>query len=174
MVEIPPNLEGDMKFKSIAVFIPVVLAGGSAAFGTDWQHYVNVRFGTSADVPATFLRAPPPDNGDGQQFTSSDGGSITVFGSMNPMAGSLADYRRFLKDVLEDDGWTLSYAPEGRNWFVLSGNRDGEILYHRVEHRTACGADLLHHIEFRYPGNRATAWSAVIEHGAATLDGPCE
>lgn len=163
-----------MKTKSIPMLVLSILASGSPAFGTDWQHYVNARFGTSADVPAAFLNAPPPENGDGQQFTSPDGGSITVFGGMNPTNGPLADYHRFLQGLLEDDGWTLSYTPEGRTWFVLSGKRDGELLYHRVEHRAGCRADLLHHIEFRYPASRAAAWSSIVERGATTLDGPCE
>lgn len=162
-----------MRMKSGPMLALAVLVTGSPGVAADWQHYVNARFGTSADVPAGFVRASPPDNGDGQTFTSSDGGSVTIFGGLNPMGSSLAEYRRFLTGVLEEDGWTLSYLPEGRTWFVLSGRRDGELLYRRVEHRASCRADLLHHIEFRYPSSRAAAWSPIVKRGATTLDGPC-
>lgn len=163
-----------MGLKSFVTFAIAVLLFATGATAEGWQVYVNARYGTRAEVPAGFIPEPPPDNGDGQRFSDPKGsGTISIYGGMNATGGSLDDYRTFLEEILEGEGWHLSYQPQGRNWFVQSGTREGEIIYQRVEHAPGCSADILHHIEFRYPASEGTKWGQIVKRGATTLDGPC-
>lgn len=163
-----------MGSKSIFIFAIAMLFFAAEAMAEGWQLYANARYGTRAEVPADFIAEPPPENGDGQRFSDPESnGTISVYGSMNATGGDLDDYRTFLKEILEGEGWRLSYVPQGRNWFVLSGTREGEIVYQRVEHAPGCSANMLHHIEFRYPASEDTKWGQIVKRGAATLDGPC-
>jgi len=157
-----------------ALFLPLIsIMVCGAANAMDWRHYQNARFGTSADVPASFALAPPPENGDGQRFEASGAGTISVYGAFD-FTSSFAGYRAFLKQALEDEGWSLTYTPSGENWFVLSGVTDGQILYQRVERPAGCTSDILHHIEFRYPARDEMQWKPIVERGAKSLDGPCD
>ncbi len=128
------------------ILISLVTADNAAAM--DWRHYQNARFGTSADVPAGFAPAPPPENGDGQRFDGPNGDYRLRRFQISPVVSP--GYRSFLKDTLESEGWKLTYTPSGENWFVLSGVNQGRILYQRVERPVGCKGDILHHIEFRY------------------------
>lgn len=150
--------------------IPITLCGVSEAM--DWRHYQNARFGTSAEVPDGFTLMPPPENGDGQRFEAPDGGTISIYGAFDFTSG-LSEYRAFSRQVLEDNGWRLTYTPSGDNWFVLSGTSNGQILYQRVERPAGCAGDILHHIEFRYPTEDEDIWKPIVTHGARSLDGPC-
>ncbi|MFA7416032.1 MAG: hypothetical protein WC048_16275 [Rhizobium sp.] len=163
-----------MGLKSIFTFAVAILLFAAEVTAAGWQVYANARYGTRAEVPADFIAEPPPENGDGQRFSDPSGsGTISIYGSMNATGGDLDDYRTFLREILEGEGWHLSYVPKGLNWFVLSGTRNGEIVYQRVEHAPGCSADTLHHIDFRYPESERTKWGLIVKRGATTLDGPC-
>lgn len=151
----------------------VLIMMAAAAAAAEWRPYENPRFGTYAEVPASFASEPPPENGDGQRFSTPTGGTIAVYGSFDFNGGGLAVYRAFLIEPLKGEGWSLTYMPSGADWFVLSGVRGAEILYHRGEQPLGCGGDLFHHIEFRYPARDKALWAPFVEHGAASLDGPC-
>lgn len=140
----------------------------------EWLHYVNGRYGTSADIPGEFLADPPPANGDGQRFTSPLGGTISVFGAINFTGGGLNNYRGFLKETMESDGWKLTYTPAGPNWFVLSGVKGSEIAYVRAEQPKGCASDIIHQIDFRYPTRDGKAWEPIVKKGTASLQGPCK
>lgn len=154
-----------------AFWASILMATGAGA--AEWRAYENPRFGTYAEVPASFESEPPPENGDGQRFSTPDGGTIAVYGSLDFTGGGLAVYRAFLMETLRGEGWNLSYTPSGDGWFVLSGVRGAEILYQRVEQPPGCGGDLFHHIEFRYPTRDKALWAPLVKHGADSLGGPC-
>jgi hypothetical protein len=163
--------ESSMRNGALFLFLISITLSGSAE-ALDWRHYQNARFGTSADVPAGFTVMPPPENDDGQGFEGAGGGRISVYGAFDFTSG-FAEYRAFLKQTLEDEGWSLTYTPSGENWFVLSGVSNGQILYQRVERPAGCTGDILHHIEFRYPAEDKSEWKPIVERGAKTLTGPC-
>ena len=48
----------------------------TAALAQEPLHYVNGRFGFSADIPAGFSPHEPPANDDGLQFDSRDGNAV--------------------------------------------------------------------------------------------------
>ncbi|MBV1704651.1 MAG: hypothetical protein KGQ28_07575, partial [Hyphomicrobiales bacterium] len=90
-------------------------AGAAQADG--WRHYVNARYGATADVPAAWREDPPPADGDGRGFTSPDGrGHVAVFGQMaiRSFDGEVASRTRARV------GETVTYLDRGATWFVVS------------------------------------------------------
>ncbi len=147
---------------------------GSAAMAgaADWRHYVNPRFGVSADIPAAgFTADPPPQNGDGQRWTArSDGGTIAVYGANQVVADDFAGYRVFALAAARESGIAVTYERHGADWFVYSG-LDGEtIVYERVE--SGCAGTIVAAIRFDYPAAAKRRWDTIVKYGAASLAPP--
>ena len=67
-----------------ALFALAALTGTAALAAGETQHYVNARFGFSADLPARMEALPEPANGDGRSFEDAKSGlSISVYASYN-------------------------------------------------------------------------------------------
>lgn len=139
------------------------------------RSYVNARFGTCAEIPASFDLVSESENGDGASFAQSGlAGEIRIYGSFNAVAGDLGGYRDFLLDVYEQEDTDITYMPKGEGWFVLSGvTSAGDIVYLRVEADPDQGPEILHHIWFAYPVALKATWNAIVARYAKTLNGEC-
>ncbi|WP_417675089.1 hypothetical protein [Roseibium sp.] len=163
-----------MHMRQFLIALSVSLAFIGTPLAADWQTYQNPRFGTVAEVPADFIAGEEPQNGDGLKFFDVDSdGEINVYGAFNVMGDDLAGYRDFLLQIYKDGGWTIGRENSGDTWFMVSAKREDRRLFLRVEHGAGCAAELLHHIEFRYPADAQKRWQSFIKHGAESLDGPC-
>ncbi|MBV8766181.1 MAG: hypothetical protein JO137_14570 [Hyphomicrobiales bacterium] len=98
--------------------------------------YHNPRFGQMLEYPRDLfpITLPPPENGDGQIFTSQDGKSeVIASGSYN-----VDEYGRIDEVVAQDaqfrtrDGWIITYRTKGKDWAVLSGMKDDRIFYDKL------------------------------------------
>jgi hypothetical protein len=154
-----------------AAVLAALLAGTPSAGAADleWQTYVNPRFGASAEVPSDGFEADrPPDNGDGQSWTSTaDGGRIVVYGANLAVASSFSEYRNWALATARSDGFDISYEAGGRSWFVYSGRRSGRIVYERV--MSGCGGDVIVAVRFDYPALRRKAWDPIVRRSARSL-----
>ena len=152
-------------------FFLAILLLSSSAVVADTVRYNNVRFGTSAVLPADFYALEAPTNGDGRTFQHPRfRGTISVYGAYNHTGSRLGDYRRFLKTSYLQEGLEITYEAGKKGWFVLSGWDQDQIFYIRVE---GCTGGPLHHMHFQYPGEDKLTWAPIIETFAKTLDGPC-
>lgn len=144
-----------------------------------WTTYVNVRFGTAADVPASGFRAnPPPANGDGRSWKSADGrGAIAVFGSFMAVADSVAGYRQFMLTSAREGGVNVTYNTGRDNWFVYSGLKGGSIVYVKVVVTRPCGTYVANHIHLEYPADQQPYYGPIVKRMSASLRGssgaPC-
>lgn len=94
------------------------------------QHYVNVRYGYSLDVPDGFAGDGESDNGDGQVFTTPTA-TLTVYGGNVIEADFEAEVRARQGDA-SGERWTLTYqvsTPRNASW---SGVRGARVLYARM------------------------------------------
>ena len=91
--------------------------------------YRNDRFGFSVAVPAPFGMDPAPDNDDGRRFFDREGCSITVYGSHNVLDATVASEMEDRKSFSFD---SVTYERKGKDWFVLSGFKDDDIVYSKV------------------------------------------
>jgi len=157
-----------MSFR-IALPLAAMLGAASPAFA-DSLTYTNARFGTHVTFPAELFetREEPPANGDGMKWTSSDGGSMGVFGSWNVTELSPADYLQQLIDFRggEDD---ITYKRAGKDWVVISGTQGPDIFYERHEFGAQSA---IHSVVLTYPRSLEAKYNPAVGPIANSLGGP--
>ena len=67
---------------------------------------------------------------DGREFKSADGADFAVSASYFALDLTLAKYRDYIVKNL-DPGSTITYETRGKNWFVISGTKTGNIFYEK-------------------------------------------
>lgn len=141
---------------SIAILVSMFAAFASAfpagaarmSANADWQSYTHPTLHFSIMFPgAVFTPDPKANLANGLALVSEDGAARFLIGAFdNDEATTLRDYREFVLDR-SYRGADVDYAPVRKNWFVVSGERDGRIFYERVD--------------FTCKGRRITSWAMV-------------
>lgn len=148
-------------------FIPLIgifMALSGPAIASDWQHYENGRFLFEIDVPDGFVAQPPPDNGDGQKWTTPDGyAELTAYGSL----GTGFEQEKAAARSDPDS----NYFASGKAWFVTSGLRGRTIFYARSIR--GCD-DAVITFRFEYPALRKISYDGLIRRiGKSLRSLPC-
>lgn len=103
-----------------------------------WTTYSNARFGYSLAIPPGVQAQGESQNGDGQEFQDASGkvrlkawGSQVVELDDEPEGRTnLAWSRRTTLESWREQGIRITYQPQGKGWWVLSGeDREGRVLY---------------------------------------------
>jgi hypothetical protein len=133
--------------------------GGAAAQDTQdkWAMYMNPRFGTIVDYPASVftVRDAPPDNGDGQSFHSGDGhAQLSVYGAYNAEGDTP---QRYLDKLADKD---VTYRRATAHYYVMSGTRNGELFYERCNFQPR--GDVIGCFFVSYPAQDKTAWDPIV------------
>jgi hypothetical protein len=135
--------------------------------GKRWERYTNERFGTVADVPRHLfeLVEPPPANGDGRELKATDGARLWISGSYVPyvITNTFQEYKAWLLEHAKLD--RLTYKAEGRGWLVLSGTKQGNIVYRKVVE--GCGA--AHEVHIEYPEQRKALYAPLVTRVSKSL-----
>ncbi|MBZ8133957.1 hypothetical protein [Afifella sp. IM 167] len=129
-------------------FVPA--AGG-------WQTYVNARYGTRVDFPASvFTPTPPPENGDGRRFNAADA-AMEVYSFHNTMDETPASLEARLTG---GKGYrNVTYSPRGNSWLVLSGFRGDTIFYEKYFFR----GGVISGFGMEFPKARKPFYAPMIE-----------
>jgi hypothetical protein len=152
-----------VKFSRIVIFAALA---ASPAFAADWRAYRNDRFGTSADIPAGWRMGEEPANSDGRIFTSPDGrATITVSGSY----AVLPRAEEFALRLAADQGKTIQYKKQGRDWLVVSGRNGARIFYRKS--LLSCGGEVWNSVSLDYPADEKAAFDPIVAHVAGSLRG---
>ena len=151
-------------------FIPLIVAllfSATAARAESWRTYENGRFGTTIDYPARFLPSAPDETNSGRSFTSSDGASLSVWGSHNSLDHDVAEAEAFSRKALVDDRALITYSARGVDWFVLSGTQGDKTFYMRqlVQNRTAD----VHGFKIEYPARLDKVYDAIVTRMSRSL-----
>lgn len=144
-----------------AIAISLVFPGAApAADSHKWTTYKNVRFGTQALYPADLFRPlEPPANGAGLEFESPDGASLVIQGMFNTLDDhSPAAYAR--EYYTPDSYPNVTYQASGKDWFVLSGTRDGNIYYDKVI--MSCRGDVVNALTIVYPASLQARYDPLV------------
>ena len=123
--------------------------------------YRNERHGFSLSYPAAQFIALPSATEDGRQFVSKDGSARLLVGTLpNFDSKNLRDYRTF---VLSESypGAKIDYAPLRDTWFVVSGIRNGNVFYQRVNF--ACGGRAINSWAVVFPEAQKSVYDPIIE-----------
>ena len=119
-----------------------------------YKSYCNTRFGFCVDYPATFGMGPAPTNNDGREFSDQDGFFMIASGMHNALDNSLIEEMK----SQEEDFDKITYRVKKKNWFVLSGYKDNDILYLK----TYIGKEYIYHLYIRYPTELKTEYNTLL------------
>lgn len=139
------------------LLIYVSLASAQNKFST----YSNDRFFFSIDYPSDLLEMqPPPENNDGRTFLSADGQvEMRVWGQYNAEEKTLGErYATDLKSFTEKP----AYMVLKRDWYVLSGMKNGKIFYEKTMVRRK-GGDVFFTFTIEYPANQKTKFDQIVK-----------
>lgn len=123
-----------------------------------WATYVNERFGAAADYPSDLFSQtdPPPDNGDGQTFRTTDGeAELSIYGSNNIDNDTPESY--LTKYANRED---VDFKRVTARFYAISGRRGDKIFYERCNFPPRAGSLGCFHIE--YPAAQKAVWDKVI------------
>ncbi|HLJ65000.1 MAG TPA: hypothetical protein VKT70_12885 [Stellaceae bacterium] len=123
-------------FPWLFIVLPLMVMAPAGADPHDYASYHNTRFGQRVEYPRDLfpIRRPPPENDDGQIFTSQDGEStlsasgrwnIDEFPAIDPVLTEAEAFRIA-------DGWTVTYRKTGKDWCVMSGIKGDHIFYEKL------------------------------------------
>jgi hypothetical protein len=125
-----------------------------------WATYTNPRFGTTADYPADIftVRDPPPENGDGQSFHSSDGrAQLSIYGQWNVQGDTPQSY---VANYVDLAGATVVYKRVIDRFYIVSGTRDGNIFYDRCNF-SPDPEGIIDCLTITYPEQEKTVWDPI-------------
>ncbi len=128
-----------------------------AAAQEKWATYMNPRFGATVDYPANVftVRDPPPENGDGQSFRSSDGrAQLLIYGAYNAEGDTPQNYL----EKHADQG--VSYRRTTARYYVISGTRKDQIFYERCNFQPV--GDIIVCLSITYPAHEKAAWDPIV------------
>lgn len=105
-----------------------------SAQNVTYRTYQNARYNFSIAYPSTLMPEGEADNGDGQTFRSRDDTVLMrAWGSQNISNESLrAAYQAAIADFENSGGGSATYKFLGRGFFVVSGVREGKIVYQKT------------------------------------------
>lgn len=132
--------------------------------------YTNARFGTVCTFPDEIFtdRQPEPDNGDGQQWLSTDGASLTCSGMLNIDEDTPKGFVAAEK-ASEGPGYEITYSKTGKDWAVLSGLKGKNIFYER----RLFGKDgVIRTVWIDYPPALKSKYDPLVGQIASSLKGP--
>lgn len=99
---------------------------------SEYSRYHNERYGFSLDVPTFLEHKDIPDNGDGAIFY--DGSGEVELSAYGCHAAGLQDYNTIdslYQTIKNSVDYKVTYDAKKDNWFVLSGESDGNIVYEK-------------------------------------------
>lgn len=137
-----PSTSANRGRGSAPSFVPSPAASRAASAATGGaaepvQTFVDPRFGFRCQLPARLVREPPPENGDGQEFTSPDGLQHVRCSGINTLTEDVGTsptvpLRRDRASRLAQ-GATVTYSVSDASSYTLSGlQSDNRVYYEHV------------------------------------------
>lgn len=149
--------------KKLLLASAVILIGGDAR-AEAWRGYRNTRFGTTADVPASWTMKPPPQNNDGRAFVSPDGRAEIIISGMFHV---LSDEEETAIHSAPGEGETVTYKKQGPNWIVVSGTKGDKIFYRKA--MLSCRGTIWNDLSIEYPASEKAKYDQLVAHVASSL-----
>src|SRR5262245_10311010 len=132
-----------------------------------WTVFVEPSLGTRMDLPsAVFTTADGTAyRGVGRQFKTADGRAVlAIYSQRNNQRDTPASY---LRKNFSFPRATVSYERITRDFFAVSGTREGMIFYSRCN--VAATGATLHCFDLQFPAPERTAWDAIVTRMSRSL-----
>ena len=133
-----------------------------------WATYSNPRFGMTADYPADLFTVldPPPENGDGQGFKTTDGRAhLLIYGAWNAEDDTPKSY---FDNYIDVKGTSVTYKHITEHFFVASGMREGKVFYDRCNFSAHPDA-AIYCFSISYPEQEKTEWDSIVSRLSRSL-----
>jgi hypothetical protein len=148
----------------ILFFVLLLAFASTVAAQEKYSTYSNDRFSFSIDYPELLKIQPPSDNDDGRTFLSADGQvEVRVWGQYNAESKTLDE--RYLMD-LKGFSEKPSYMVLKRDWYVLSGTKEGKIFYEKTLVRRRGDTDIFFTFTVTYPAAMKTKFDPIVKRMA--------
>lgn len=121
-----------------------------------WKVYVNGRFGFKISHPASLIASRDPDNGDGRELHTKDK-EFSVVAVGHFLHDATLD--SLWEDQLREYGASITYKKKAKDWYVVSGVKDGTEFYHKLHVKDGNWAEL----RFTYPHAKAKQYDPWVE-----------
>jgi hypothetical protein len=134
---------------------------------SEWTTYADAA-GTRVEYPADVFsqESGRPEIGTGKRFTTADGrAQLSIYTLANSRGQSPASY---LKTNMKGPRSKLNYDRVARNFFAVSTNRNGTVLYRRCNFSGNRGGTM-HCIDLAYPLSEKRAWDGPVTRISRSL-----
>jgi hypothetical protein len=141
--------------------LALVVCAAPALAAADWTRVTLDPHAARLAYPAGVFDRVDSSNPRVEAFRSRDGSAKFVAGSWrNDREETPAEFKQTLteKGQLYAD---VTYAPKGRNWFVLSGYRGSDIYYEKI--MFSCGRNLVSVFAISYPQADRRRYDPIVE-----------
>ena len=91
-----------------------------------YKTYTNKRFGFSIDYPSNLIPGTPPANGDGLEFTSTDGVTLVASGGHNALSKTI---QQSYSERINQLHVKPTYTHLNNNSYIISWQENGMITY---------------------------------------------
>jgi len=146
---------------SLRSSLPPAPSPGSRRSGTPgYNEYANPRYGFTTLLPSSFRAQPPPEDGDGQAWTSPDGQVLlAVYGTNNVL-----DYSPEQDEAADARLLSVVYVNISGDIVTVSGykNNGRTIVYQR----DVVGPGAIDTLYWSYPANQKAQWDAAVTRTA--------
>jgi hypothetical protein len=151
-----------MRFVAGVIIAWLALTAPSMAQDLAWSEYRNEHLGLSLSLPTRVFRLERSANaGDGHLFRTKDGRGQLLIGALENTEGHTpATYQRLIARR-SYPGFDVDYAPVGRSWSVMSGERDGTIFYEKVIFN--CDGTVINSFALTYPTEQRELFDGIVE-----------
>jgi len=142
---------------SLRSSLPPSPSPGGAGSGTPgYNKYANSRYGFTTLWPSSFRAQPPPEDGDGQAWTSPDGQvQLAAYGTNN-----VFNYSPEQDEAADASLLSVVYANINGDIVTVSGykNNGRTIVYQR----DVVGSGSIDTLYWSYPTNQKAQWNAAV------------
>jgi hypothetical protein len=127
-----------------------------------WKDYVNGRFGFKISHPASLIASRDPENGDGRELHTKDK-EFSVVAVGHFLHDSTLD--SLWNDALREYGASVTYKKKAKDWYVVSGAKDGVEFYNKLHVQGGNWAEL----RFTYPHIKAKQYDPWVDKIVASF-----
>jgi len=128
-----------------------------------YNGYANPRYGFTTLWPSSFRAQPPPEDGDGQAWTSPDGQvQLSAYGANNVL-----NYSPEQDEAADASALSVVYSNISGDIVTVSGyeNNGRTIVYQR----DVVGSGSIDTLYWSYPANQKAQWNATVTLTALTF-----
>jgi len=128
-----------------------------------YTKYCNARYNFCVEYPVNFGIEPAPTNNDGRVFYDGEGYFMRVYGSYNALEHSLNDEMKYEEKEFD----VVTYKTSKKNWYVLSGYKDDNIIY--IKTYMSPNKSIFYHLRISYPAKFKTEYNAIVSKASKSF-----